>query len=182
MTDGRVAQVSTSRGGVPKLPVAGAWVGREGLDGDGHTEPPTVHGGPERAVCLYSLEQIARVRADGHPIGGPGALGENLTLEDVDLGDLGPGSRLAIGEGGLVLEVASYAAPCQTIAHDFTDRRIARVSPVTNVADARRYCRVVSEGPVTQGDEVIVIVRMPATPPEPDPAAASAAPTDAGVS
>jgi len=181
MTDGRVAQVGTSRGGVPKLPVAGAWVGREGLEGDGHREP-AVHGGPERAVCLYSVEQIARVRADGHPIGGPGALGENLTLEGMDLGAIGPGSRLAIGVGGLVLEVASYVAPCQTIAHNFTDRRIARVSPMTGVEDARRYCRVVSEGPVTQGDEVIVLVQMPADPPEPDRAAATTASddTDAG--
>lgn len=180
MTEGRVAQVSTSRGGVPKLPVAGAWVGREGLDGDAHREPPTTHGGPERAVCLYSVEQIERIRADGHPIGGRGALGENLTLEGVDLGALGPGSRLAIGGGGLVLEVASYAAPCQTIAHNFTDRRIARVSPKTELADARRYCRVVTEGPVTQGDGVHVLVRMRATPPEPNRAAVAAGDTDAG--
>jgi len=178
MRDGRVVQVSTSRGGVPKLPVAGAWVGREGLAGDGHREP-MVHGGPERAVCLYSIEQIERVRADGHPIGGPGSLGENLTLEGVDLGSLGPGTRLAIGEGGLVLEIASYVAPCQTIAGDFTERRIARISPITEVADARRYCRVVTEGPVTQGDAVLVLVRMPATPPEPSRAATAAGDADA---
>jgi MOSC domain-containing protein YiiM len=174
MTDGRVAQVSTSRGGVPKLPVAGTWVGREGLDGDGHTEPPPVHGGPERAVCVYSVEQIARVRADGHPVDGPGALGENLTLEGLDLGGLGPGTRLGIGEGGLELEIASYAAPCQTIAEALTDRRIARISPMTNLADARRYCRVVAEGPVTRGDEVVVLARMPAVPPEPSRVAGTA--------
>jgi MOSC domain-containing protein YiiM len=176
MTDGRVVQVSASRGGVPKLPVAGAWVGREGLDGDGHTEPPTVHGGPERAVCLYSVEQI------GHRVAGPGALGENLTLEGVDLGALGPGTRLGIGEGGLVIEVASYAAPCQTIAHAFTDRRIARISPLTHLADARRYCRVVEEGPVTQGDEVIVLARMPAVPPEPSRSASASPAIDANAS
>jgi MOSC domain-containing protein YiiM len=178
MTDGRVAQVSTSRGGVPKLHVAGAWVSRDGLDGDGHTEPPTIHGGPQRAVCLYSLEQIARVRADGHPVDGPGALGENLTLGGVDLGALGPGTRLAIGEGGLVLEVVSYAAPCQAVAHCFTDGRIARISPMSHVADARRYCAVVAEGPVTQGDEVTVIARMPAVPPAPNRAQAPSASGD----
>jgi MOSC domain-containing protein YiiM len=156
MADGRVHQVSVSRGGVPKLPVTRAWVHREGLAGDGHDEPLTIHGGPERAVCLYSVEQIARVRADGHPLAGPGAIGENLTLEGVDLGSLGPGSRLEIGDGGLVIEVASYAAPCQTIAHNFTERRIARVSPKTNLADSRRYCRVLAEGPVSEGDRVRV--------------------------
>ena len=179
MTDGRVAQVSTSRGGVPKLPVAGAWVGREGLDGDAHREPPTVHGGPERAVCLYSVEQIARVRADGHPVDAPGALGENLTLEGVDLGALGPGTRLGIGEGGLEIEIASYAAPCDTIAHLFTDGRFARISPKTHLADARRYCRVVTEGPVTKGDEVYVVVRMPAVPLPPNRASVPASTGDA---
>ena len=91
------------------------------------------------------------MRADGHPLAGPGAVGENLTLEGVDLGALGPGSRLAIGDGGLVIEVASYAAPCQTIADSFTERRIARISPKTNLADARRYCRVLTRGPGGRG-------------------------------
>ncbi len=45
---------------------------------------------------------------------------------------------------------------------------------MTAIADARRYCRVVTEGPVTQGDGVVVLVRMPATPPEPGRAAAPA--------
>ena len=165
MADARVHSVNVSQGGVPKLPIAGAWVGLGGLDGDAHREPLTLHGGPERAVCLYSVEQIGRVQADGHPLAGPGAAGENLTFEGLDLGALGPGTRLSIGEGGLVLEIASYTTPCQTIAHAFTERRIARISPKTNLADARRYCRVLTEGPVTEGDRVDVVHAEPALPP-----------------
>jgi MOSC domain-containing protein YiiM len=165
VADARVHSVNVSKGGVPKLPIAGAWVGIDGLDEDAHREPLTVHGGPERAVCLYSVEQIARVQADGHPLAGPGAAGENLTFEGIDLGALGPGTQLAIGEGGLLLEIASYTAPCQTIAHNFTERRIARISPKTNLDDARRYCRVLTEGPVTEGDRVDVVRAEPALPP-----------------
>ena len=59
---GRVLQVSVSPGGVPKLPIERAWVGRFGLEGDKHSEP-TVHGGPHRAVCLFGIEVIERLQA-----------------------------------------------------------------------------------------------------------------------
>ena len=53
---GRVAQVNVSPGGVPKRPVERAELGALGLDGDGHTFHG--HGGPQRALCLWSLERI----------------------------------------------------------------------------------------------------------------------------
>lgn len=152
---GRVASVNVSPGGVPKLPVASAWVGRLGLDVDAHNEPEPMHGGPDQAVCLYSVEAIERVAADGHQAF-PGAYGENLTLEGIDWGRLSPGDILAIGEDGLTLELNAHAAPCQTIAHWFTDRRIARISPMIHPEDARWYARVLVEGPVAPGDRVEV--------------------------
>ena len=60
---GRVASVNVSPGGVPKLPVAEQWVGRMGLADDRHPEPEPMHGGVDQAVCLYSVEAIARVSA-----------------------------------------------------------------------------------------------------------------------
>jgi MOSC domain-containing protein YiiM len=153
----RVAHVNVSPGGVPKLPIEGAWIGRLGLEGDAHTEPEPTHGGPDQAVCIYSLESIARVAADGHRAF-PGAFGENLTLEGIELASLTPGDRLAIGSGGLVLEITSHAAPCQTIAHWFIDRRIARISPTAHPEDARWYARVAVEGPVRTGD---IVERVP---------------------
>lgn len=150
---GRVASVNTSPGGVPKLPVAEAWVGTRGLAGDAHTEPEPSHGGPDKAVSLYALESIARVASDGHTAF-PGAFGENLTLEGIEMGDLEPGERLAIGEDGLVIEIVDHAQPCQTIAHWFKRRRIARISGRIHPADARWYARVLAEGTVRPGDAV----------------------------
>ena len=40
---------------------------------------PIFHGGPERALCLFSLERILELQAEGHPIF-PGAAGENITI------------------------------------------------------------------------------------------------------
>ena len=153
---GRVHQVNVSAGGVPKLPVPGTQVRRLGLDGDGHTEPEPIHGGELQAVSIYYIEALARVAADGHRAF-PGAYGENLTLEGIDWPALGPGERLAIGGGGLLLELTNHAAPCQTIAHWFVDRRIARISPKIHPKDARWYARVIVEGPVVAGDAVEVL-------------------------
>jgi len=153
---GRVHQVNVSPGGVPKLPVPRTWVDRLGLQGDGHTEPEPMHGGVLQAVSIYSLEALRRVAADGHQAF-PGAYGENLTLEGIEWAALGPGDRIAIGEGGLVVELTKHAAPCQTIAHWFVDRQIARISPKTHPEDARWYARVIAEGPVAVGDAVEVV-------------------------
>jgi MOSC domain-containing protein YiiM len=126
-----------------------------GLDTDAHAEPEPIHGGLEQAVSLYSVESIARVAADGHRAF-VGAFGENLTLEGIELGELRAGDRLAIGTDGLVIELTDHAGPCQTIAHWFVERRIARISPETNPRDARWYARVLAAGPVAPGDAVEV--------------------------
>ena len=62
-----------------------------GLEGDRHRNRK-LHGGPDRALCLFSLERIEALQAEGHPIE-PGTLGENLTLADWT-GRGPPGRRL----------------------------------------------------------------------------------------
>jgi MOSC domain-containing protein YiiM len=148
----RVASINISPGGVPKLPVGDAWIGTRGLAGDGHNEPEPSHGGPEQAVCLYSVESIARVAADGHTAF-PGAFGENLTLEGIELLSLASGDRLAIGEA-VVIQLTKRSEPCQTIAHWFLDGRIARIGSPQYPQDARWYARVLREGQVRTGDRV----------------------------
>jgi MOSC domain-containing protein YiiM len=150
---GRVVSVNVSPGGVPKLPISGAWVGALGLDADGHVSPN--HGGPRAAVCLYSVEAIARVAAEGHQAF-PGAYGENLTLEGIDLGALAPGDVLEVGDDGLALELTQNAAPCAKQEQWFLEGRIERISAKRYPADARWYARVLVEGRVRPGDRVEV--------------------------
>jgi MOSC domain-containing protein YiiM len=153
---GRVASVNVSHGGVPKRPIPGGWVDRLGLEADAHAEPEPMHGGIDQAISIYSVESIGRVAADGHRAF-PGAFGENLTLEGIELGTLNGGDRLRIGERGLVLELTARAEPCQTIAHWFVERRIARIGSKQYPRDTRWYARVVSEGPMAHGDRVEVV-------------------------
>ena len=63
---GRIVQINVSPGGVPKTPVASAHVGVLGLEGDAHRDTEH-HGGPERAVCVYAMEAIRALEAEGHP-------------------------------------------------------------------------------------------------------------------
>ena len=63
-----VHQISISGGGVPKGAVPEAEVRAGGIDGD-RQATPKIHGGPDRAVCLFSLEVIQALQAEGHPIG-----------------------------------------------------------------------------------------------------------------
>lgn len=157
-TRGRVLQVNVSAGGVPKRPVAEAWVDRLGLAGDAHNDD-TEHGGPHRAVALMALEAIRRVQGDGHPIS-PGSAGENLTTTGIELATLPVGTRLAVGER-LVLELSKPDNPCKTIAANFTDGRFARISIATHPLDSRMYARVLTEGPVRPGDTVTVLPPAP---------------------
>jgi MOSC domain-containing protein YiiM len=153
-TVGRVVQINLSNGGVPKLPVAGARVTADGIVGD-RQKHTAFHGGPERAVSLFSLEVIERLRAEGHPIE-PGSTGENVTVAGVDWSLLAPGSRLALGRE-VVLQITSYAAPCGSIRASFVGGRFKRISQKVNPGESRLYARVLREGHITAGDEACVL-------------------------
>jgi MOSC domain-containing protein YiiM len=154
---GRVQQVSVSNpGGVPKLPVERAWVGSLGLEGDAHRAGLHIHGGPDRAVCLYAIEAIERVAADGHQAF-PGAYGENLTIGGLDWGSLRVGDVLEIGDDGLVIELTALTYPCKNNAHWFVDGQFSRISPKLFPQDARWYARVLTEGAVRRGDLVELV-------------------------
>jgi len=150
---GRVLQVSLSAGGVPKLPVGRTWVGRFGLDGDKHSEP-TVHGGPHRAVCLFAIEVIERLQAEGHPIE-PGGVGENLTTAGIEWSLLPIGSVIAVGDE-VLLELASSTTPCATQTGNFSDGNFNRILISKHPSDSRMYARVLREGSVQPGDSIAV--------------------------
>jgi MOSC domain-containing protein YiiM len=151
---GRVVQVNTSKGGVPKLPVDEAYVDELGLDGDGHNDVAG-HGGPFAAVSLLGIEVIERVAAEGHPIG-PGTTGENVTTEGIEWGELPIGTRAAIGPE-VVIELTKHVAPCKTIAHNFSDARFVRLSSKLYPLDTRLYASVVREGTIRPGDAIHVL-------------------------
>jgi MOSC domain-containing protein YiiM len=151
---GRIYQINLSEGGVPKLPVERAEVTEGGLVGDGwiHTK---VHGGPDRAVCLYSWENLQALQAEGHPVF-PGAMGENLTLEGVDWLSLVPGTRLKLGES-VEIEITRYTVPCNSLVPYFVDGHFGRVSQDKHPGWARVYARVIHPGFLKAGDSLSIL-------------------------
>jgi MOSC domain-containing protein YiiM len=146
-----VFQINLSSGGVPKLPVHSARVGPEGLVGD-HQNDREHHGGPDKALCLYSLERILDLQSEGHPIFS-GATGENLVLCGLDWDQMVPGVRLTLGDT-VEIEITSYASPCHKIAGSFAEGKIQRMSQEQHPGWARLYARVLSPGTVRTGDKV----------------------------
>jgi MOSC domain-containing protein YiiM len=145
-----LVSINTSKGGAPKLPLPSCAVTAKGLAGDRQRDLE-YHGGPDRAVCLYSQDLIESLRAEGHPIGA-GTIGENLTVAGVSWGEMVPGAKFDIGE--VRVELTDYAAPCNNIAASFRDRRSGRVSQKAHPGWSRLYARVLKEGTVRVGDSV----------------------------
>ena len=147
----RVFQINISGGGVPKLAVPTAHITEAGIQGD-KQEDLRYHGGPRRALCLFSLERILDLQAAGHPIF-PGATGENLTLCGVDWDQVVPGVKLKLGPE-VVAEVLSFTEPCSTIRRYFKEGRIQAMLQEQNPGWSRVYARVLKNGELTVGDGV----------------------------
>ncbi len=150
--EGRVVSLNVSPGGVPKLPVAAARVTVLGMEGDRQAHPG-VHGGPERALCLFSAEVIAALAGEGHPVG-PGTTGENVTVAGLDWGQMAPGTRWRLG-GEVEIEVTRPTTPCKTIRGSFRDGDFNRIHHALHPGESRVYARVLREGVVRVGDPVV---------------------------
>ena len=151
---GSLASINVSSGGVPKRRVTDAKVSRLGLLNDTQNDK-IGHGGPERAVCVYSLERIRALQAEGHPID-VGTTGENVTVEGIDWDLVVPGSRLRLGDE-VILEIASFTKPCKTIRDSFEDGGFVRISEKLHPGWSRVYARVLSDGDIRSGDAVELI-------------------------
>ncbi len=149
---GVVHQVNVSDGGVPKRPVPSAAVGPRGLAGDAQADRAH-HGRPFQALCLWSVEVIDELAAQGHPIG-PGRAGENLTIGGLPWAALRPGARLTVGTA--LAEVSFPATPCAKQAGWFSDRDFRRIDDERNPGWVRWYAWVREPGVVHAGDPVVL--------------------------
>ena len=146
---GHIVQLSVSSGGVPKHAVETARVTTLGLEGDVHRNREH-HGGPERAICLFAMEAIRDLQAEGHPLV-PGTLGENVTVEGLDWGAVQPGARLQLGDE-VLLEITRYTTPCFNIRPAFRGGDYSLVSQKRHPGRSRVYGRVVTTGTLRRGD------------------------------
>jgi MOSC domain-containing protein YiiM len=142
---GVVLAVCVSRGGIPKHPVASARVGELGLEGD--AQRYSFHGGANRAVCLFSIEDYERLARDGVVAKAPGAYGENVLTQGLDYESLRCGDRLEIG-GDVRLEIHDVREPCKTL------RAIDARFPNLMLGRSGFLCRVLRGGELRAGMKI----------------------------
>jgi MOSC domain-containing protein YiiM len=151
---GQIAFINISQGGVPKLSVPSAEVTLAGLIGD-RQKSLKYHGGPDRAVCLWSLDVIETLQQEGHTVA-PGCAGENVTVAGLTWGLMMPGTRLQLGDA-LQLEITEYTAPCYQIKRWFTNDHFNRISQDHYPGSSRLYARVISEGKISVGNPIQIL-------------------------
>ncbi len=149
-SEGTVAGLFVSGGGVPKLPIDSVKVGHRGVDGDTQASR-NHHGRAWQALCLWSGEVIDDLIAEGHPIH-PGSTGENVLVRGLTWSEVLPGDVLTIGS--VTAEVTCYTLPCSKNAQWFTDRDFERIHHRAPGHRSRLYASVIEPGAISLGDIV----------------------------
>lgn len=115
-----VLAVSTSPGGIPKLPQEFARVSSDGLQGDGRNHAKHIR--PDRALSIWDHENLQQLVAEGFHLT-PGAAGENLTVSGLNVQQMRHGTLLRIGD--VVLKLEQPRKPCYVL--DAIDPRLKEV-------------------------------------------------------
>jgi ferredoxin-NADP reductase/MOSC domain-containing protein YiiM len=144
--------------GLWKQPVDGPrMVRRLNIDGDGQGDLGG-HGGENRAVLVYQLDSYRHWAREFHRDDlAPGYLGENLTVDGLPDDEVCIGDRYRIGQA--VFEVTQPRVTCYRAGIRIGEPRMAALL----VAHRRPgfYCRVISEGEVEAGQEIVKISSGP---------------------
>lgn len=144
------------RTGIWKSPIGDRAVAVRGvnLDGDDQADR-TVHGGADKAVYAYAMEDYAYWREREHLAVEPALFGENLTLEGMDLGAALVGERWRVGN--VLLEIAQPRLPCFKLGIRVSDARF----PKRFLAAGRlgAYLRIIEAGELRRGDAVEIVSR-----------------------
>jgi len=145
----------SSEGGVPKLPIDRAEILFAGVKGDYNRFRMEKNNGiGTRAVTLFSLEQIKKLKGEGHTID-VGTTGENITIEGIDWPTLEAGTRMIVGEA--MIELSEPTAPCSKIGKSFIDGAFSRIDHELEMGWSRWSASVIEEGLVEIGSQVIIL-------------------------
>ena len=110
-----------------------------------------VHGGPTKAVYVYSVEDYAWWSAQGYDVG-PATFGENFTVSGIDCTAATTGDVWRIGSA--VFGVMYPRQPCFKLGI-----RMGSAEFVTTFGEAHRrgiYLTILEAGDVGAGDEIVV--------------------------
>jgi MOSC domain-containing protein YiiM len=125
-----------------------------GVEGDEQIDKPD-HGGPDQALYAYAREDATWWETEVGRELAPGAFGENLVTEGIDVTGAVIGERWAVGTA--VLQVSYTRTPCRTFSGYWGMPDLIRRFTVRGTPGA--YLRVLQEGHVAAGDTITVLDR-----------------------
>jgi MOSC domain-containing protein YiiM len=144
-----------ARSAIWKSPAAGRVAARGvNLAGDDQADRQA-HGGPDKAVYAYAVEDLGWWAQEIGRSLKYGELGENLTTEGIDVNGALVGERWAIG--ATVLEISEPRVPCWRLGVRMHDKLFPR--RFTQALRPGAYLRILVEGDVGAGDEIEVTAR-----------------------
>lgn len=139
--------------GIYKQPIEGPMLIRTtGVEGDTIVDT-SVHGGVDQAVYIYTLEDYLWWERELNRKLTPGMFGENLTISNLGDTPLNIGDHLHIGK--VVLEITAPRVPCFKFAARMEDSKFGK--KFVRAVRPGAYARVLQEGSVNTGDNVILI-------------------------
>jgi MOSC domain-containing protein YiiM len=144
-----------ARSAIWKSPVAGRIAARGvNLAGDEQADREA-HGGPDKAVYAYAVEDARWWEREVGRSLAYGAFGENLTTEGIEVNDALVGERWEVGSA--LLEVSQPRVPCWRLGVRMNDKRFPR--RFTKALRPGAYLRIVVEGELGAGDAIRVVER-----------------------
>jgi MOSC domain-containing protein YiiM len=139
-----------------KQPVAEAMLRLTNLDGDRQADLKN-HGGPDKAVCVYSFDHYPYWEsAFGRKLT-PGAFSENFTISGLRESRVSIGDTFRAGEA--VVQISQPRKPCSKLAGRHNRKDLPALIHANGFSGF--YLRVLSEGMVRAGDEFTLVTRHP---------------------
>ena len=124
------------------------------LEGDDQADRE-VHGGPDKAIYSYAIEDIRWWEEELGRALELSAFGENLTTAGIDVSGALIGERWEIGTA--LLEVSEPRAPCWKLGVKMGDPEFPR--KFTKAGRPGAYLRIVREGALAAGNAIRLVAR-----------------------
>jgi MOSC domain-containing protein YiiM len=128
-----------------------------GIEGDEQADL-SVHGGPDKAIHHYPRDHYRwwQDRLPGRDVlGTAGAFGENISTSGLTEREVCIGDRFRLGTA--LVEVCQGRQPCWKQAHRLGDKGV--VAAMVKSGRTGWYYRVLEEGRVAAGDELVRVAR-----------------------
>jgi MOSC domain-containing protein YiiM len=150
-------QTKSIQTGIFKTPVnRSVVVSRFNIEGDGQADL-TVHGGIDKAVCVYCIDHYPYWENVLKQPLNPGAFGENLTISGVTEEEIMIGDIYQMGEA--LFQVSLPRQPCYKLSVKWKEPRMPLMVKETGYSGF--YFRVLKEGTIEPGQGLKLVKRHP---------------------